>query len=268
MNRTAESHSSSKAPSQTFGEDTVVYRLARDLSDLPEDLVLRNVEWGVLLAITGEHTAVQIGNAFGLDERARREVFLCLEQHDLVEERPLSFGEYLRAQATIGGQQPRSLSSFLQAGVTMPHSAPKREAPESAASEVVPDIRETAEWQTPTRDQLGLPGEGLTRPVQTRTEQAKVTFTPLHVPTSEPARRLSLKVLMRHILDRAPDVNSGQLDVYRVFIRVDTKLLKRNGIDTLRFEDDRLVEDPELQQAITRSLQRTLGLSMPSDVFV
>lgn len=250
-------------------DDAVVYRLALELSDLPEDLRLRNIEWGVLLAITGEHTAAQIAEAFGFDDEQRRAVFARLAENGLVEECPLSYSEYLRARATAGGDEPRSLASFLRAGVALP-APPSTAQPAPDSRQPVADLRETAEWQTPSREEVGLPGTGLTRPVPTapQAQQAQVAFTPLQTPRAETGRRLSLKVLMRHILDRSPDLNSGQLDVYRVFIRVDTKLLKRNGIDTLRFEDDRLVDDPELQEAIARSMERTLGLPMPSDVFV
>jgi hypothetical protein len=73
---------------------------------------------------------------------------------------------------------------------------------------------------------------------------------------------------MQFILDRATDLTAGQLDVYRVFIRVNTGLLKRNGITTLRFQDDRLIQDPELQEAITQSVEKTLGLQCPREVYV
>ncbi len=64
---------------------------------------------------------------------------------------------------------------------------------------------------------------------------------------------------MQHILARAGDQQAGQLDIYRVFIRINTKLLQRSGITTLRFQDDRLIEDPELQQAIAASVEKALG---------
>jgi hypothetical protein len=51
-------------------------------------------------------------------------------------------------------------------------------------------------------------------------------------------------------------------------IRVDTRLLIRNGITTLRFQDDRLISDPELQQAITSNVEKILGLECPQTVYV
>ena len=73
---------------------------------------------------------------------------------------------------------------------------------------------------------------------------------------------------MQFILSRANDPTSGQLDIYRVFIRVNTRLLKRKGITTLRFSEDRLIADPELQQAIASSVRKSLGVNCPSQVFV
>jgi hypothetical protein len=81
-------------------------------------------------------------------------------------------------------------------------------------------------------------------------------------------KRLSLKNVIEFILTRADDVNAGQLDVYRVFIRVNTRLLKRNGVHSLRFEEDRLITDAELQDAILNSVERTLGIPCPPAVFV
>jgi hypothetical protein len=64
------------------------------------------------------------------------------------------------------------------------------------------------------------------------------------------------------------DVNAGQLAVYRVFMRVDTKLLKRNGITSLRFQEDRIVSDAELEEAVLGSTRKALGVGCPDDVFV
>lgn len=80
--------------------------------------------------------------------------------------------------------------------------------------------------------------------------------------------RLSLKNVVEFVLGRAPDLNAGHLDVYRIFIRVNTQLLKRNGIHSLRFEEDRIITDAELQEAILNSVQKTLGVSCPREVFI
>ena len=79
---------------------------------------------------------------------------------------------------------------------------------------------------------------------------------------------MSLRAVMRFITAQTPGSDAGQLDVYRAFVRVSPQLLKRNGITTLRFEDDRLVNDPELQQEILMSVQHVVGKPCPPDVFV
>jgi hypothetical protein len=82
------------------------------------------------------------------------------------------------------------------------------------------------------------------------------------------ARGLSLRALLTFIRSRAADETAGQLDVYRAFLRVDPDLLKQHGITTLRFEDDRVVHDAELQRRIVHSVESTLGVRCPAEVFV
>ena len=67
---------------------------------------------------------------------------------------------------------------------------------------------------------------------------------------------------------RAGSREAGQLDVYRVFVRVDTALLKRNGIEKLSFADEHLVADDELEQAIVKSVEKTLGIPCPKGAWV
>lgn len=91
-------------------------------------------------------------------------------------------------------------------------------------------------------------------------------FEPLRV--SGVARgRLSLRGLMRYIAGRHPDTTAGQLAVYRVFMGVNIGLLRGEGIETLRFDDDRFVTGRELIDALDRSMRRALGTGIPDDVF-
>jgi len=236
----------------------IVFRLGRNLDQLPESLKLRNLEWGLLFAVTGEHTVAQIGDAFGLGAEERDAAFTRLLDAGLIEERELGYGEYLRAAASVDDRQPKTLARFLRGGVTL--GAPRPAVPRPPAAAGTGDgtgADQTADEECFTRAVPTVRPEG-------------ISFRPL---TTDPGpsrggRQLSLKALMRFILDHAGDVNAGQLDVYRVFIRVNTRLLKRNGITTLRFEEDRLISDPELQAALTSSLRKTLGLSAPREVFV
>lgn len=223
----------------------IVFRLICEPGKLPEGLKLRNLEWGVLFGVTGRHTVAQIGEHFNLAEQERDRVFERLLELGLVVEREVSLPEYLRAAATIRDDEPKSLARFLRAGATLGAGAKKPVPP--------------ANDETLTRP-IAVPARPAPKP-------EAAPFVPLDAPVPT-ERRLSLRAVMQLILDRAADRNAGQLDVYRVFIRVSSKLLRRNGITTLRFEDDRLVDDPELQRAITTSVEKTLGLACPPSVFV
>lgn len=82
-----------------------------------------------------------------------------------------------------------------------------------------------------------------------------------------PERRLRLRSLIEFVIDRAASVEQGQLDVYRAFLRIDPKLLRRCGITTLRFEDERIVEDPELIERIEASVRETIDADLPAGLF-
>lgn len=79
---------------------------------------------------------------------------------------------------------------------------------------------------------------------------------------------MSLKSIIELIIKAHPDQTAGQLAVYRVFMGMDTQLLRRNGINTLRFKEDRLITDPELQRAIVENMRKHLGIECPQSVFL
>lgn len=248
-----------------------VYRLARNPDRPCEELKLRNVEWGILFSVTGEHTVAQIGEAFSLPPAERDAAFARLLREGLLAERELSYSEYLRAAATVhDDDEPGTLARYLRSGATLgalPASVPIAADDEPAGKAVpVRDVRESVRPRPAPEDDVNL-----TRAVPT---VRGVGFEPLsdpapiHAGSASARRRLSMKAVMKFILDRAPDSNTGQLDVFRVLIRVDTRLLIRNGITTLRFQDDRLISDPELQQAITSNVEKILGLQCPQTVYV
>ncbi len=220
-----------------------VFELALAVDRLPADLRLRSLEWGVFFAVTGRHTVAQIGEHLCLRPADRDEAFARLVELGLLAERPLSAGEYLRAASTVNGE-PRTLSGFLTAGLAGPPFQPVA----SAATD-------------PSADLAISDFEPLPLPEQ------EIVMTPdLPIPTLPPP--LSLQAVMRFVVDQAPDADAGQLDVYRAFVRLDPQLLKRNGITTLRFEEDRLLTDPDLKSALLKSVEQVVGRSCPPDVFV
>ncbi len=221
-----------------------VYELAVVADRLPADLRLRSLEWGVLFAVTGRHTVAQIGGHLGLEPAERDGAFARLVELGLLAERPLSAGEYLRAAATVDGE-PQTLAGFLRAGLAGPEGEAVTEPPDDVAPAEPP--------AAPSDLDLG-------------------GFEPLALPEEEEITMerppLSLQAVMRFIAEQSGDADAGQLDIYRAFVRVNPQLLRRNGITTLRFEEDRLLTDPDLQQALLASVEQVVGCSCPPEVFV
>lgn len=255
---------------------TVVYQLRRSLAELPEGLRLRNREWGILFAVTGEHSCAQIGQALGLTADERDRIFSRLATLGLIEERPLSYGEYLRALSSWNDEEPRPLAAFLRGGQAMPGVVAAGPVPPVAQERPRPPVPPVVTADSDLNITRALPTYNRQQLLETAAQEAlSPAFLPLDTPVAPPkttpgSRRgaLSIKALMQLILGKASDVQTGQLDIYRVFIRINTKLLQKNGITTLRFQEDRLIDDPELQQAITSNVQKVLGFPCPPEVFV
>lgn len=230
-----------------------IFELTHAVDRVPEDLRLYSLDWGVLFAVTGRHTVAQIGAELRISPLDRDAAFSRLLALGLLTERLLSAGEYLRAAATVGGE-PRTLAGFLTAGLAGPQGEPVAEAPVSFVT--------AGANPEPTALVSDLDPDG---------------FEPLLLPEPEidmlmtdprPALPLSLRAVMRFVVDQARDADAGQLDVYRAFVRLDPQLLKRNGITTLRFEEDRLLTDPDLKRALLQSVEQVVGRSCPPEVFV
>ena len=219
-----------------------VYELAVAADRLPADLRLQSLEGGVLFAVTGRHTVAQIGGHLGLAGAERDGAFARLLELGLLAERPLSAGEYLRAAATVNGE-PCTLAGFLRAGLAGPLPEPVLDPPPASHLEL-----------------------GGFEPLALPEEEIAMQIPDLRTPAPAPA--LSLRALMRFIAEQSGDADAGQLDIYRAFTRVSPQLLRRNGITTLRFEEDRLLTDPDLQEALLSSVEHVVGRSCPPEVFV
>lgn len=231
-----------------------VYELARAVESLPADLRLRSLEWGVLFAVTGRHTVAQIGEHLGLAAAERDAAFARLLDAGLLAERLLSVGEYLRAAATVEGE-PHTLAGFLRAGLAGPALEPIAGTDADAGPGLATDAPPAADFEIEGFEPLPLPDE-----------ETAMEMSTLRAPSVPPA--LSLRAVMRFVAEQSRDADAGQLDIYRAFVRVSPQLLRRNGITTLRFEEDRLLTDPDLQQALLSSVEHVVGRSCPPEVFV
>lgn len=231
---------------------SAVYQPRYAPSALPADLRLRSIEWGVLFALTGRHSVAQVAAGLELPPAQARQAFRALLAANLIVERPLALPEYLRAAATTGDPQPKTFAELLRAAPLRPSARPVAAPPPKGATARPAAVPATSRTSKPPAPPPPFRPLTLEEPAMPATDE----------------RSLSLKALMRFIRGRAQDETAGQLDVYRAFLLVDPELLKRNGITTLRFEDDKVVSDAELQRHILESVEATLGIRCPPDVFV
>ncbi len=244
-----------------------VYRRAREPRELSGAPRLRALEWALYFAVTGKHTAAELARQMRAETAESTEALSRLINLGLIAEQELDAAEYVRALAAAGDREEKTLHEFLMGAAHPATAAPA----DTASSETLriprPRLLEVPDVTAPVPRTTLRPG---------RTPQPAFGFKPLPRPDDDrkenqrmsASRRLSLRALMNVIERQAPNTDAGQLDVYRVFVRVDTLLLKRNGIETLRFTEDRLVSDPELEEALVRSLKKTLGLDCPESVWV
>ncbi|MHB0970777.1 MAG: hypothetical protein ACYC7A_19855 [Thermoanaerobaculia bacterium] len=246
-----------------------VYRRARDPRELPDDLRLMALEWALFFAVTGTHTVGELGRQMRAGELERDAAFGRLARLGLIEEQELGAAEYVRALAAAGTREERTLHEFLM-----------NAAPPAAVSVENEEGGAVSDHETSAEPRLRQMADMAVSPSRIAARSGRVApplaFKRLPSPdevTKENrlmsrSRRLSLRALMNLIEKQAGSREAGQLDIYRVFVRVDTVLLRRSGIETLRFTEDHLVSDPELEQAIIRSVKKTLGLDCPETIWV
>jgi hypothetical protein len=209
-----------------------------ELHQLPATLRLRNLDWGVYFTIDGSKTSGEIQAHFRLDDPQRDEVFTRLLQMELIREKKLNLQEHIEAtalHADSSDSRVKSLDEFIRTG-SSGTSAPL--------------------FSVAAPDTSAQPKPGPPSPM----------FTPLPPPSQ--AKTMSLLSVIRFIQEQSRDKTAGQLAVYRVFMGVDTRLLKKNGIQSLRFQDDRLITDPELQQSIAENVSKALRKSLPQSAYV
>jgi hypothetical protein len=226
-----------------------VYRRTREPRDLPHDLRLRSLEWALYFAADGQRTAGELGKQLRADDAARESAVARLLHLGLIEEREVSASEYVRSLAAAGGPEEKLLHEFLVGATAGP----------PAEEQAIPPVVVPPRPRLATIAQPSFGFQPLPSPDAGGKERRAMTAE---------TRKLSLRALMNVIEKQAGNREAGRLDIYRVLVRVDTALLKRNGIETLRFTEDRLVTDPELQKAIVGSVKKTLGLECPPSVWV
>lgn len=245
---------------------TAVYQLASRPEGLPANLRLPSCAWAVLFSLSGRHSVAQIGAQLGLTPEVRDRAFGDLLAENLLVERRLSMAEYLRSAGTIDDDERRTFGAFLRGAPARPAAV----APVGPAIEEHPDAEADAAHGSPAAETFdsasrskapSLPVPAF-RPLALPEEETSMNRPPSHAP-----RTLNLRVLNRLFFDRSASAEQAQLDIYRVYLRVDAKLLRRAGVTTLRFEEDRLVDDPELVERLAQSAAEALGAPLPESVW-
>jgi hypothetical protein len=83
-------------------------------------------------------------------------------------------------------------------------------------------------------------------------------------PVFTPTDQHLLKDIVDQIAGHASDPVAGQLLVYQVFLRVPLKLLKAEGIQSLRFVDQQtVIKSKRLYDAICNAAQEAMGITLP-----
>jgi hypothetical protein len=219
-------------------------RLLRTREELAPDLRLRAYDWAVFFALEDGRTLGEMASRASFDTVALLAAVGRMEAAGFLEEQPQTMAEYLRAAGDAGDDRPIDVSEFLRA--SLPAAAPRPNLTEDLPSlhpePAIDDRFEPLSIDSP--DESGA---------WRLAEDWRVN------PARERAEALSLRAVLDFLMARAADPESGQLDVYRTFLRIDSDLLRQNGITTLDFDDDRWIDDPPLVAAILASLERTAG---------
>jgi len=243
-----------------------VYQLAQRPESLPANLRLASTAWAVLFSLSGRHSVAQVGAQLALGPQARDRAFAELLSAELIVERRLSLAEYLRSVGTIDDEERKTFAAFLRGAPARPAAVPPigPAAAEPASEEPQAPARQSAPAPSPPAVPVKTPALPFTpfRPLALPEEE-----TPMNPPSSARPRALNLRAMNQLFFDRAASIEQAQLDVYRVYLRVDAQLLRAAGIHTLKFEEDCLVDEPELVARLSRSAAEMLGGPLPESVW-
>lgn len=229
--------------------EAVFERVSAD-DALPPGLQLTVAQWAALFSCDGRRCLLEI--ALDLRSAPARifEAFRHLAALGLVRERQLDLAEYSRiASLAASAESEGSPLSLAQLAARRDALAEARRA---LLSKPAP--------KKPAAPASPIPFQPLAAGGQDHTRET--------APMSGSApKTLNLGGLVRFIASRDKDSSSGQLAVYRVFMGVNTALLRDAGIHSLRFDDNVTVSNAALIEAISKSVQKNLGIPIPEHLF-
>ena len=258
------------------------FQVKRDLQNLVGGVRLRYAEWEFLMKLDGRLTLREVGRVNGLTEEELTSMVNRFIELQFIETGELSYDEFLHLRRNevvrpLEVVKPKMGSSSLATSAGTPNAPSTQHRIPAFAPLPVPKQQqatiERAPFPWPTFERLEKPAAQPSSPAPVIPAPAAPAEDAPTAPaafTSEPIqRKMSLKALMDFIMKHAGgDSSAGHLMVYRVFMRIETRLLKRNGIHSLRFQEDRVVADAELEKALLDSVTNALGVTCPEEVFV
>jgi len=210
-----------------------IFRNTWALQQLPIGMQLMSIEWRFLICSDGKTPIAEIQKRLGIAPEEGEAILRHLCSAGLLTETSLTLEDFARA--------------------TVDRAQPTKEA------QTLPEYLASAESNGNSRaGAAAIPAPALS---PEKTEKAIPQFSPLQKPTQSPMP-MSLQAVIQFILNQnSSDPTAGHFATYQVFMGIGTPLLKRNGITSLRFQEDRIITDPELQSAIIESLQKVLKVT-------
>ena len=236
--------------------NTKIFQATWALQQLPVTMKLSSLEWRFLICCDGKAAIEQIQTRLGLADAERETILQRLCAGNLLSEKILSLEEFAAASVDSPAHRDplaqQTLVEHLQA------AEPSRLEAHEMEEQPEPEPSDPEPIKPRAPDRPAAVGD-----------QAAPTFRPLPKPTATAptVRSMSLQAAIQFILNQTSDPTAGHLATYQVFMGINTQLLKRNGITSLRFQDDRLITDPELQQAISENITKVLKVECPEDLF-
>lgn len=211
-----------------------IYQRRPAFEENVKDLRLRKSIWDLAFAFDGIRSLAEVRQCSGLDEPAFERAMRALLQLNLIEERLLTLSEYQESSALKSNAAAFTSKSDEPALITA---------------------------------RIGRNGGRPRRMVQADSPRFDTASVQLQSP--EAPKPFRLKPAIDFIVVQSGGGTLGQLAVYRVFMRVPTDLMKRANIHSLSLVDETVeITDPELQQAIMRAINQTMGVELPIDYFV
>jgi hypothetical protein len=201
--------------------------------------------WATAAELTEVRTCEELERITGLDPSMLEDALTRLISRGLVKKHLVSWQDFAK-------------SGQVSVAKDAPDSAPTQEIAET--------MSELGQLVTHCKISLRL-GQVLMPQVSKNLLNARIGQLPSFIEKPLPVAPVTgylLKTLIDQIASHASDPVAGQLLVYQVFLRVPLKILKAEGISSLRFVDQKtVIKSKLLYDSISGAVQEILGTKLP-----